>query len=66
MRTPVATIGIRGTHYVLNYCSSNCAKKHQGQVKKGLYGGVYQGSIWAKNKTGDKGFNKDDYFYVQS
>ncbi|MCW8929575.1 MAG: FecR domain-containing protein [Gammaproteobacteria bacterium] len=66
MKTPVATIGIRGTHYVLNYCQSNCAQKFSDRVKQGLYGGVYQGSISTKNGSGTANIRKDDYFYVQS
>ena len=49
INTPLATIGIRGTHYVLNLCQSNFAQKFKGQVKKGLYGGVYEAGIPLRN-----------------
>jgi len=66
MKTPVATIGIRGTHYVINVCQSRCSKRHHGKVKQGLYGGVYEGSILTSNTNGDKGFNKDEFFFVKT
>ncbi|MCP3851911.1 MAG: FecR domain-containing protein [Gammaproteobacteria bacterium] len=66
MKTPVATIGIRGTHYVINVCQLRCSKRHQDKVKQGLYGGVYEGSILTSNSKGNKGFNKDEFFFVET
>ncbi|MDQ7015590.1 MAG: FecR domain-containing protein, partial [Gammaproteobacteria bacterium] len=57
--TRVATIGIRGTHYGLQLCDSNC-----GAGKSGLYGGVVDGSIVVSNDAGEKVFNNDEYFHV--
>ena len=41
MRTPVATIGIRGTHYGVRLCLGNCGE----EVEDGWYIGVLEGAI---------------------
>lgn len=43
LETPVASIGIRGTHYQLLYCDLRCARDFNSQ--EGLAGGVYSGAI---------------------
>ena len=64
VRTSVATMGIRGTHYGLMLCDAgSCAD--QG-LQDGLYGGVVDGSVVAENDTGIHQFNNDQYFYVAS
>lgn len=45
MRTPVATIGIRGTHYRLRLCFGDCPGSGRGPLPKGLFGGVIIGGI---------------------
>jgi|GEM_PF-1277810 len=55
----VATIGIRGTHYVLQLCNGGC-----GKGVKGLYGGVLHGQIVVKNASGTTAFSTDQYFRV--
>lgn len=59
VRTPVATIGIRGTHYGLALCDGGC-----GNNENGLYGGVVDGAIVVKNDTGEHLFTNDQYFHV--
>ncbi len=51
LKTPVATIGIRGTEYDGRLCETDCAEdaRHLGSnepVPPGLYVGVYDGGIW--------------------
>ena len=64
VRTTVATIGIRGTHYGLMLCEANsCAADN---LANGLYGGVVDGSIAATNTTGETLFNNDEFMFVAS
>lgn len=44
VNTPIATIGVRGTHYELFFCNKACAKS--GQSEYGLYGQVIEGAIF--------------------
>lgn len=57
--TPLATIGLRGTHWAATFCSSAC-----NGLPPGLYGGVADGGIDVCNGGGCEGFDKDGYFYV--
>jgi len=67
VRTTVATIGIRGTHYSLVLCQqSSCSDKETGDVEDGLYGGVADGSIVIENQTGIHRFNNDQFFQLTS
>ena len=61
VETPVATIGIRGTHYGLRFCEQQgCGSDYA----DGLYGGVADGAIGVVNAGGDLTFGNDRYFYV--
>ncbi len=60
LRTPAATIGIRGTDYSATYCSANC-----GSATSGLYVGVSSGKIEVTNNTGTLPLNDNQYGYVQ-
>lgn len=69
VNTPVATIGIRGTHYGLHYCGGDCGVDTgdgQYQNKKGLYGGVVDGAVVANNDSGEIRLGNDEYFHVAS
>ncbi|MDH5764983.1 MAG: FecR family protein [Gammaproteobacteria bacterium] len=64
VRTTVATIGIRGTHYGLMLCeASSCSADN---LADGLYGGVIDGSVAIDNNSGQQLFNNDQYFHVAS
>ena len=56
MKTPVATIGIRGTEYGLQMCRSDCDHIKTAEGNKppdGLMSQVDQGAIIERNKGGD-------------
>lgn len=60
----VATVGIRGTGYNLNYCEGNCLTTDNTAVKNGLYAGVFEGQITIKNGAGAESLGVDQYAYV--
>ncbi|MCW9012139.1 MAG: FecR domain-containing protein [Gammaproteobacteria bacterium] len=68
VRTTVATIGIRGTHYGLMLCNSgSCQNNPQADnLQDGLYGGVVDGSVIAENTAGIFSFNNDQYFHIET
>lgn len=66
VRTSVATIGIRGTHYGLMLCSAGSCAGEETPLEDGVYGGVVDGSIQVKNDSGSYIFNNDQYFHVAS
>ena len=45
--TPVATIGIRGTHYGLVLCTDGSCETDGTNLADGLYGGVVDGAVVA-------------------
>jgi len=61
VRTPVATMGVRGTHYILQICDGNCGGDIQGIV-----GTVLEGSIEMINDGGSAVFGIDQFFNVPS
>ena len=65
VRTSVATIGVRGTHFGLTLCQQNdCVDNGDGNFEDGLYGSVVDGEIVAKNQAGEFHFTNDEYFQV--
>ena len=66
VRTSVATIGIRGTHYGLMVCTDGSCNNEAEPMADGVYGGVVDGSINVSNESGDYTFNNDQYFHVAS
>lgn len=67
VRTNIATIGIRGTHYSLVLCQdSSCSSDSTANIDDGLYGEVADGSIIVENQTGIHTFNNDQFFKLTS
>lgn len=62
METPVATVGIRGTQYELQYCGSGAC----GDDAEGLYGQVVDSRVTVENEAGRSEFGKGRYFQVES
>lgn len=57
--TPVATIGIRGTHYIARFCEGDC-----GGAQNGLYAGVVGGAIILVNEGGQQVVSRNQYAHV--
>lgn len=62
LRTPTATIGVRGTAYALSYCDAECAAGHDG--RPGLYGQVGSGGVLVNTPKGVAEFGAGSYFFV--
>ncbi|MDH3589750.1 MAG: FecR family protein, partial [Gammaproteobacteria bacterium] len=61
VRTPVATIGIRGTDYTAVYCDTGCS----GAMQKGLYVGVTDGGVTLRNDGGSLDLDPGQFGYVR-
>lgn len=69
MRTIVATIGVRGTHFGLLYCANDCQtyRTNGGEVPKdGLHLDVSQGLISVANTGGEKLLSAGQFGYTQN
>ena len=66
VRTAVATIGIRGTHYGLTICQQGDCNTDDKNIQDGLYGSVIDGEVSAKNDSGEFIFSNDEFFHVES
>jgi len=67
VRTVVATVGIRGTHYGLTLCQQGgCNTDVNKGFKDGLYGSVIDGKVSATNDTGEFTFSNDEFFLIES
>jgi hypothetical protein len=60
----VATVGIRGTGFNLNYCQGNCVNPDKTVAKDGLYAGVFEGQITVKNEVAQDVLGVNEYLYV--
>ena len=60
VRTPVATIGIRGTDYTAVFCRNDCT----GGKRDGLYVSVAEGGVFMKNKAGSLDLRPGDFGFV--
>jgi len=60
----VATVGIRGTGFNINYCDGDCVNKDKSPVKDGLYAGVFEGKIVVTNQSGEATLGVNQYLYV--
>lgn len=69
LETPMATIGIRGTHYVLVLCEQGCLNADGTRAPEGLYGNATGFSfgtnrVSATNKSGETVFGVNEPFHV--
>lgn len=67
MKTPVATIGIRGTDYALQICRNDCEgnKTADGKTpRNGLHSQVNTGAILERNKAGGLQIDGGEFAYV--
>lgn len=66
MRTPMATVGVRGTDYALRVLQSHGCDGSVDVNSDGLFVKVNSGSIDLKNKSGTTGLNEGDAAHVAS
>lgn len=67
VKTPVATIGIRGTLFSARYCKGDCGRggrRGRGGPRNGLYVGCGDGAVSLKTKGGDLDVGNDEYGFV--
>lgn len=60
MKTPSATIGVRGTSYDLKICEDNCPG-----LANGIYFFVVEGMVDVSNDGGSRTFGAGEYGYVK-
>ena len=60
----VATVGIRGTGFNINYCDGNCFNPNKTPAKDGLYAGVFEGQITVKNEATTDTLGVNQFLYV--
>jgi len=69
VRVPTAVVGIRGTHFSLVVCRSECRDSDGKPAAEGLYGGVIEGRIAvtpAGNKALEREFGAGEFFHLAS
>jgi hypothetical protein len=64
MRTPLATVGIRGTAYALVHCQGDCESGEDEAAPDGTYGLVFEGRVGVANAAGEREFAREDAFFV--
>ena len=64
MRTPLASIGIRGTTYTVVHCQQDCVGDDGTKAPDGTYGVVFDGRIAVGNPVGEREFGADEAFFV--
>src|SRR2546428_7372447 len=64
VRTPTATIGIRGTHYTVVHCDNDCGGADRASIANGTYGGVTDRPLQVGNQTGQPEVGANAVFYV--
>jgi hypothetical protein len=62
--TTQATIGIRGTHYQAQICSSGQCTNQGAPARSGMYGGVYEGRVIVSNPLGAEEYGAEEFFFV--
>ncbi|MDX2218708.1 MAG: FecR domain-containing protein [Burkholderiales bacterium] len=64
MRTPISTLGIRGTSYTLVLCQQDCFDEDGQLAPDGSYGLVLEGRVAVTNAGGIAEFGADEAFFV--
>lgn len=62
LKTPIATIGVRGTDYIVNLCEKDCEANNQSAP--GLYGYVIEGEIEVTEGNKKHAVLAGRYFYM--
>lgn len=70
LRTPVATLGIRGTDFTVMFCQHDCGsdfrKVTSGSVENGLYIGVVSGGVDLANRAGKMLLSANQYGFIKN
>lgn len=69
LKTPVATLGIRGTDFTVMYCNQDCGsdfRKVSSNVANGLYVGVISGGVEMANKVGSMFLSANQYAFIKN
>src|SRR2546430_10028764 len=66
VRTPTATIGIRGTHYTVVHCDNDCGGADRGPIANGTYRGVPRPRIEAGDHAREHPVGAQTVHYVAS
>jgi hypothetical protein len=64
VKTPVATIGIRGTDYTARLCDADCVDVNGNTMQDGLYLGVWQGGVTLANSGGSLDVDVNQFGFV--
>lgn len=64
VRTPISTVGIRGTSYTLVLCQQDCFDEDGQLAPDGNYGLVLEGRVVVSNGAGLAEFGADEAFFV--
>lgn len=62
LKTPIATIGVRGTEYIVSLCEKDCEANNQSEP--GLYGYVIEGEIEVTEGSNKYEVLSGRYFYM--
>ncbi|MES9962239.1 MAG: FecR family protein [Candidatus Sedimenticola sp. 20ELBAFRAG] len=65
VKTAIATIGLRGTHWGLRLCENGeCRDSNGNPLPDGLYGGVINGAVIVKTNAGEEVYRAGMFFHV--
>lgn len=62
INTPIATIGVRGTHYSLFFCDKTCNETTQAKI--GLYGYVLEGTVAVDTDSISAPVQSGKFFFI--
>lgn len=70
IKTPVATLGIRGTDYVAMYCRDDCQQRRYKsdaiKIENGLYVGVLSGGVYIRTEVGVLDVDRHQYGFARN
>jgi hypothetical protein len=66
LRSPLATVGIRGTAFSLVLCQGDCFEAEGVPAPDGAYGEVFDGRVSVANDAGEIEFAAEEAFFVAS
>ena len=65
VNTPLATIGLRGTHWYMLICDAQCVADGIAD-SQGLHGGVFEGGVDVCNSGGCSDADANEFFFVSN